>query len=425
MQSLPDLQAPDERTLRFTPLGFATGGMLRPEAAAEFQQRAVDVSFADAVPADVRDTFERLQLLHAYGLLAYDLFTAAHDLTRLVLEQALRTRFMTYYGGVIPLADKTGAPQPLSAKNFDQVYDALNKRDGTHRKARRLRVGDGSDSIDFRGTLTDLLTWARLAGLLHGQRNRWLEPLHVDFRNRVAHPTHHHLLSPVESARAIRDLGEIINRLWGARTPGGRLYPAPVTREVFVVGWSANGDFIIRMRPDQFSIPCDQRVEQCIVIRAADDEPSIRNFDARRETTAFPSEHLWGPGTPEAARAWLDTAPPQPDEADHLDRPFLIREKGNATASPVRAAAFAALDADERLGTWHLVIADHPADAVVHVRRLAEGGHDCAAVGPCPTCPAESRLAGTWADVMAAYEALAGPIDAEPPPDVRVPGPGL
>ena len=40
IQTFADLTTPDERSLRFTPLGLATGGKLSPENAAEFQQRA-------------------------------------------------------------------------------------------------------------------------------------------------------------------------------------------------------------------------------------------------------------------------------------------------------------------------------------------------------------------------------------------------
>ena len=230
MLSLTDLQTPDQRTFRFLPLGLGTAHKLRPESAAEFQQKAVDVALGEAVPEQVHDSFDRVRMLHSYGVLSYELFTAAHDLTRLILEQALRARFMEYYDGTIPLVAKDGAPFPLAGTTFDVVYDALNR--GTHRKARRLVLGDGPHTIDFNGSLNHLLAWARAHRLLAGQRNRMLEPVLVDMRNDVAHPTHDHLVMPVQSAQAIRDLGEIINRLWGATTAGGRLYPAPIRRAV-------------------------------------------------------------------------------------------------------------------------------------------------------------------------------------------------
>src|SRR5260221_4972602 len=44
-----ELTTPDERSLRFTPLGLATGGKLSPEKTAEFQQRSI--ATADLVPA--------------------------------------------------------------------------------------------------------------------------------------------------------------------------------------------------------------------------------------------------------------------------------------------------------------------------------------------------------------------------------------
>ena len=52
---------------------------------------------------------------------------------------------------------------------------------------------------------------------------------------------HYQVLSPIESANAIRELAEIINQLWGHRTPGGRLFPGPLELEPIVISWSADG----------------------------------------------------------------------------------------------------------------------------------------------------------------------------------------
>jgi hypothetical protein len=420
MLSLADLQTPDERTLRFLPLGLGTGHKLRPESAAEFQQKAVDVALVEAVPEQVRDSFDRVRMLHSYGVLSYELFTAAHDLTRLILEQALRARFIEYYDGTIPLVAKDGAPFPLAATTFDVVYDTLNG--GSHRKAQRLVVGDGPETIDFRGSLNHLLSWARAHGLLAGQRNRLLEPVFVEMRNDVAHPSHDHLVMPVHSAQAIRDLGEIINRLWGATTPGGRLYPGPLRRDVVIIGWSADGESLVRMSAAQLPEPSHPDIVDYVVVRAVADDANLWDFDARRETTHCPSEYLWGPGRHSEALEWVQAAQPQPDEAECLDQLFLIREHGDTIGGPYRPEACAACDKTERGGTWHLVVADHPWDAVNHVRSLAGGNLDCADSGPCPGCPAESRISGAWSDVLSAYQRAVGGIRNEPPPDVRVPG---
>src|SRR5690242_19873185 len=89
IRSLEDLRQADEQTLRFIPFGFDTGGMLRPEDAAVYQQEVIShAELIAAVAEGTRNTFERLRLLHAYGVLSYDMFTAADDLAQLVIEQA-------------------------------------------------------------------------------------------------------------------------------------------------------------------------------------------------------------------------------------------------------------------------------------------------------------------------------------------------
>jgi hypothetical protein len=62
IRSFADLITPDERTLRFTPLGLSTAGTLKPEAAAEFQQLTIaSADLIEAVPDSVRQSFERLR----------------------------------------------------------------------------------------------------------------------------------------------------------------------------------------------------------------------------------------------------------------------------------------------------------------------------------------------------------------------------
>src|SRR5258708_37452060 len=129
IRTFAELTTPDERSLRFTPLGLATGGMLSPENAAEFQQRSISTAdLVPAVPEGTRSSFERLRTLHAYGVLCYDLFTVVEDLTWVVLEQALRERFIEFYGRVIPLGSKTAAESMLSASDFEAVSQGYRLR---------------------------------------------------------------------------------------------------------------------------------------------------------------------------------------------------------------------------------------------------------------------------------------------------------
>src|SRR6202022_2441223 len=93
-----ELATPDERTRRFTGMGFATSGMLSPEDSAELQQESIaDAELLDVVPEGTRNGFERIRKFHSYGILCYDLFTVTDDLTWIVLEQALRERFTAFY----------------------------------------------------------------------------------------------------------------------------------------------------------------------------------------------------------------------------------------------------------------------------------------------------------------------------------------
>ena len=69
--------------------------------------------------------------------------------------------------------------------------------------------------------LDSLLRWARGEGLLRGQRNRRLEPRLKSFRNYVAHGAGDHLVMPVNAARTLSDLAEVISQIWGSPTPGG------------------------------------------------------------------------------------------------------------------------------------------------------------------------------------------------------------
>jgi hypothetical protein len=60
----------------------------------------------------------------------------------------------------------------------------------------------------------------------------------------VAHGAGDHRVMPDNAARAIADVVEIANQLWDAPTPGGRLYPAPVRREIQLLGWSSGGEVV-------------------------------------------------------------------------------------------------------------------------------------------------------------------------------------
>ena len=418
--SLDDLRQADELTLRFTSFGFHTGGMLTPEAAAQYQQEVISrAELAAQVAEGTRGTFDRLRLLHSYGVLSYDMFTAAYDLANLVVEQALRDRFVEFYGDVVQFEDAHGMVHPVSASTFDALFEEMHAEGRLHRPERwRLRLRAGG-IIYFDGMLDSLLRWARSEGLLRGQRNRQLDPVLKKLRNFVAHGGGHHRVMPVDSARAISDAAEIINHLWGFPTPGGRLYPAPIRRVVQVVAWNASGSVI----SGPAGLPPDPRFEDWtyVIVRAVLHDEGLSQLDALFETTTYPCDVLWGPGSCEDAAAWLEQEKPVEDEVDVLDRLFLVQSYQGRLCLPRSPAVAAGLEEEERMGTWQLIQADYPADALRHARAIATG--QCPpGDGPCRNCPAETVGNGTWQEMIdLAIETGDSPILPQRPPDVRVP----
>src|ERR1700728_4108600 len=238
IKSLDELREVDERTLSFSPLGL--GGKMRPEDAARFQQEVVcHPEVASGVPQPVRDCFDRLRMAHAYGVLSYDFFTIAHDEPQLALEFALRERFVEFHNGTVAFRDAGGDLHHVGTAPFRQLQAEIRRHEIDEW---RLVISRTGGAIRFDGMLDSLLRWAHEEGLLPGQRNRARDRLFRHMRDYVAHGAGDHLLMPVDSAEAIRDVGEIINQLWGLATPGGRLYPEPIRREVQLVGWSPRGN---------------------------------------------------------------------------------------------------------------------------------------------------------------------------------------
>ena len=139
----------------------------------------------------------------------------------------------------------------------------------------------------------------------------------------------------------------------------------------------------------------------CLLVRATTgDLDELSRFNSRFETTRYPVDVLWGPGTAEDARRWLKFNPPDEDEVDHLDRHFMIRHGENRVDPPRRAEVAASLSENERAGIWFLVKADDPLSAYNHGRNIALGDGACSRQGPCYNCAADTVAHGDWAEVL-------------------------
>lgn len=427
-KSWDQLREPDTRALHFTPWGL--GGPMRPQDNLEYLQKMLATfDLAPPVAEGTRRSFERLRGMAPYGILNYEIFTAVSDLALLTIEQALRDRFLEHHQGTVVFIDPTGMPRPFAVASYEDVYRLAQKKGQANAKALKraaaegaptpvlwqLQVGTGS--MRFDGMLASLREWARRLGLLRGQRNRHAERMHTKLRNFVAHPAGYTLGTPVEALSLLSELAEIINHLWGQPTAGGRLYPAPVRRDVAAFAWRDSEFFSMRAENLQRAADLDEGYQFALALAVIDGpshDPRLQQFDSLYETTAFPVDVLWGPGTRTQAMQWLEAHQPQPDEIDHLDRLFALRAADGQLSLPMRPEIAAGLPARDCEGVWHLVRADYPSDAFTHARNLHEGAPGCATDGPCHTCHAETVATGTFTDTITARG-----FEPVTPPDLR------
>ncbi|MFR0355235.1 hypothetical protein [Streptomyces sediminimaris] len=414
IKTLEQLQAVDERTLHFTPWGL---GRMRAEDSAEFQQRVIArLKLADDVAESTRNKFEQLRAGFSHGVLCYELFTLVEDATRLTFEQALRDRSMTHHQGrAVDVRDRRGREHQVTMTSYPAFYEQFRNVKGAE-----IRMGATGDWERFNGMLDGLLRWARREGLLRGQRSRSLEPVQRELRNMAAHGSYH-LNSPVDAARTLSDLAELINHLWGQPTPGGRLYPAPLVRDIVAIGWNESGHTILAGPAEHLASSGDEEPLTYLLVRAVVDDPALMEFDARAAATVFPSAYLWGPGTRAEAVDWLEANRPEPDRCDYLDQVVLVRAVDGRVDLPVHPRVAAAFSPQQQRGTWYAVRVDRALDAFGHVRALvaAQPGHE--PDGECRKCPAETLATGDIATVMAAAHKAGADTAALTVPDVRTP----
>jgi hypothetical protein len=414
IKTLEQLQAVDERPLHFTPWGL---GRMHAEDSAEFQQQVIArLELADEVAESTRNKFEQLRAGFSHGVLCYELFTLVEDAARLAFEQALRDRFVAHYQDrAIDVRDRRGRKHQIAMTSYPAFYEQFRAVQGA-----KIRMGAAGDWERFNGMLGGLLQWARREGLIRGQRNRSLEPVQGELRNMVAHGSYH-LNSPVDAARTLSDLAELINHLWGQPTPGGRLYPAPLERDIVAIGWSESGHTILAGPAEHLASAGDEEPLTYLLVRAVVDDPALMEFDARAAATVFPSEYLWGPGIRTEAVDWLDANRPEPDRCDYLDQVVLVRAMGGRVDLPMHPRVAAGISPQEQRGTWYAVRVDRALDALGHVRGLvaAQPGH--VPEGECRQCPAETLVTGDIATVMAAAQKAGADTAALTVPDVRTP----
>jgi hypothetical protein len=403
IKTLAELQQPDERSLF-----WIVGGKMQPEMAAAYQQKVIArYDLSAVVPEGLRMGFERLRELYVQGILCYDLYTVAGDMARLLAEQALRERFLSFYDGAVTLIRVgDGRELVLPTDRWEDLRAAIPNPGKW-----RLQLRSGGDPIPFNGMLASLLRWARAEGLLAGQQDRLRDQPRAWFRNYVAHSGGYHLQGPDHAQWAIADLAHLINRLWGA--PSGSM----VQREVVAIAWDQRE--VTWGTPDRFA-GFPRSGHAVMLVLANPEDPEFASYDALFETTLRPCDWVWGPGTWQDAQAWLDQHPVAGDQVETIDRPFLLQYADGLLWVPRAPAIAAALTEARAEGTWFLVRADSPSAALSHQRQVLAGVGDHEAVRECKACPVLTIGSGSLAQMLSRAAALGADVRPRTVPDVRV-----
>lgn len=376
-QILNQLREADETTLRFSPWGL--GGRLEPSSSAAYLAEMMShATLVEAVPEDVRLSFERVRTVFMHGLLDYDLFSAAYSLGHLVLEGALRTRFITYYKDGIPIL-RDGSEEVLAVSSFAQYHRVLRS---ARKRRQKLQLG-GDKPEPLPQGYPDLYAWARHRGLLIGQRNIGVFGSIVKLRNYVAHPEGHMVDMPPNVFRFLRDLTEIVNRLWGHNNEGGRLFPGPIARWARAAALAPDGRASltfsslaqVRSETDRadwtYGVFLAAAEEDLITIGAQTPGGLGFTYVSGFQITAYPAELLWGPGRWDELVASLGQFSEHSpvDQVSFLDRNFYIRVTPHGGIElPRDRRDVLATEFDDDSATWHVLRADFPMDAFVLIR---------------------------------------------------------
>lgn len=343
------------------------------------------------VPEDVHRKFAIVCDIYRYGLFRYDLFAQAADQAFLIAETAFRRRFLEYYGNRVPFVTPDGQRHTVETASYEALDKAVNRRPLRPRAGPRWllasKLSPQGPHEGFDASFMALLRWGFDEGLLPGRKGTHIAQMFQSRRNRAGHPTYRRV-PPSGPASDLCTVAELINCLWGDPAPGGHLFPlpAPVHRVPMAIGKNRDGRSVWFDRAA--GLPGwqsdDREAEVTLVLAADSDDVSL--FQPGFEHTAYPCRLIWGPGTWEQAVDVLGRSNAEEDDVVWADRVFMIRTGTGLRASigplgslfgvgpwvdgmesPRSIEAVRALPESQRQGSWFVVRADSPSDALGHV----------------------------------------------------------
>ena len=122
IKTLAELAEPDEASLVIRPLDIDPARVA--EGVAEYRQSLVaGFELVDEVPESTRNGYERVRTIYSYGVLCYELYTVAGHQARLVVEQALRDRFLPFYDGKLTFVDKANVEHEVTIERFNDLHN--------------------------------------------------------------------------------------------------------------------------------------------------------------------------------------------------------------------------------------------------------------------------------------------------------------
>jgi hypothetical protein len=133
-------------------------------------------------------------------------------------------------------------------------------------------------------------------------------------------------------------------------------------------------------------------------------------FDAQFERTCFPTELLWGTGTPRDAHAWCVRESPGKGSVRYRARLFALRIDQGRVSLPRRPEVALAIPPERRAGRWLVVRSDFASLAFAHARHIKDGvasrdtsptvrhlGNGVTVTSPpISECAAETVIDGEW-----------------------------
>jgi hypothetical protein len=159
----------------------------------------------------------------------------------------------------------------------------------------------------------------------------------------------------------------------------------------------------------------------CILVRGVAGDWDLNRFDALYETSRYPAEWLWGPGSFSDALTWTREVNPVTDTIDTLDRYMVMHYRDGLLYLPQNPHVAAATAAVKDNGTWFVLRADTPQVAFNHQRQVLAGGYACSPTGQCPQCAVETIGKGTWKEAVSLLTARGLTLQPRDVPDARVP----